>query len=218
MKKTRILLADDHALLRAGVRALLEQQDDLDIVGEAVDGREAMDKVAEVHPDVIVMDIAMPGMGGTEATKRIKSRFPDVHILALTALEDERYFFEIVRAGASGFLVKGALPDELLVAVRAVAAGNVYLYPALSRALVGEYLSEASDDEAATADGLTDREREVLRLVSQGHTGKEIAERLEISPRTVDRHRQSLMTKLDLHTRAALIQYAIRKGLLDRDP
>ena len=218
MTKTRILLADDHALVRAGIRALLEKQDDMEIVGEAADGQEALKKVAELRPDVIIMDIAMPGMGGMEATKRIKSQYPDVQVLALTMLEDERYFFEIIQAALSGFIVKGALPDELLSAVRAVAAGNVYLYPALARNLLGEYLGEAGGDGAAlAADGLTDREQEVLQLISQGRTGKEIAKRLQISARTVDRHRENLMAKLNLHSRAALVKYAIRKGLIDSD-
>ena len=218
MKKTRILLADDHALVRAGIRALLEKQDDMEIVGEAADGQETLKKVAELRPDVIIMDIAMPGMGGMEATKRIKSQYPDVQVLALTMLEDERYFFEIIQAGASGFIVKGALPDELLVAVRSVAAGNVYLYPTVAKHLVGEYLSEAGGDGAAVAaDGLTDREQQILQLISQGRTGKEIAAQLQISARTVDRHRENLMAKLNLHNRAALVKYAIRKGLIDRD-
>jgi two-component system response regulator NreC len=218
MKKTRILLADDHALLRAGIRALLEKQDDLEIVGEAADGQEAMNKVAELRPDVIIMDIAMPGMGGTEATKHIKSQHPDIHILALTVLEDDRYFFEIIQAGASGFIVKGALPDELLLAVRAVAAGNVYLYPTVAKHLVGEYLSEASRDGAAVAaDGLTDRQQQILQLISQGRTAKEIGELLAISANTVERHRQNLMAKLNLHNRADLVKYAIRKGLVDAD-
>ena len=148
MTKTRILLADDHALVRAGIRALLEKQDDMEIVGEAADGQEALKTVAELRPDVIIMDIAMPGMGGIEATKRIKSQYPHVQILALTMLEDERYFFEIIQAGASGFIVKGALPDELLSALRAVAEGNVYLYPALAKNLLQESVSQSDLDGA----------------------------------------------------------------------
>ena len=149
MKKTRILLADDHTLMRAGIRTLLEKQDDMEVVGEAAEGREALQKVAEFRPDVVLMDIAMPGMDGMEATKRIKSQYPDVQILALTMLEDERYFFQIVQAGALGFLIKGALPDELLSAVRAVAAGNVYLYPALAKTLLHESASQPDTDCAA---------------------------------------------------------------------
>ncbi len=149
MKKIRILLVDDHTLMRAGIRALLEKQNDMKVAGEAADGQEALQKVAKLRPDVVLMDIAMPGMDGTEATKQIKSQYPSVQILALTMLEDERYFFQIVQAGASGFIAKGALPDELLLAVRAVAAGNVYLYPSVAKHLVGEYLSQASVNGAA---------------------------------------------------------------------
>ena len=218
MKKTRILLADDHALVRAGFRALMEKQDDLEVVGEAADGQEALQKVAELRPDVVVMDIAMPGMDGVEATKRIKSQYPDIHILALTMLEDERYFFQIVQAGASGFIIKGVLPDELLSAVRSVAEGKVYLYSSLAKTLVGEYLSQADlDGAAATGNGLTDREQQILRLIAQERTGKEIAKQLQISSRTVDRHRDNLMAKLNLHSRVALVKYAIRKGLIDSD-
>ena len=181
MKKTRILLADDHTLVRAASH-LLEKQDDMEIVGEAADGQEALQKVAELRPDVIIMDIAMPGMGGMEATKRIKSQYPHVQVLALTMLEDDRYFFEIIQAGF-GVHHQAALPDELLLAVRAVAAGNVYLYPTVARRLVGEYLSEAGGDGAAVATNeLTDREQKILQLISQGRTGKEIAARLEIMP------------------------------------
>ena len=216
MKKIRILLADDHTLMRAGIRSLLEKQHDMEVVGEAAEGREALQKVAELRPDVVLMDIAMPGMDGMEATKRIKSQYPDVQILALTMLEDERYFFQIVQAGASGFLIKGALPDELLSAVRAVAAGKVYLYPSLAKTLVGECLDQAGLDGAA-ADGLTDREQQILRLTAEDRTGKEIAKQLQISARTVDRHRENLMAKLNLHSRTALVKYAIRKGLIDRN-
>jgi two-component system response regulator NreC len=218
MKKTRIVLADDHALVRAGIRALLEKQDDMEIVGEAADGREALKTVAELRPDVIIMDIAMPRMGGIEATKRIKSQYPHVQILALTMLEDERYFFEIIQAGASGFIVKGALPDEFLSALRVVAEGKVYLYPALAKNLLQESVSQADTDGASlAADGLTEREQEVLRLISEERTAKEIANLLQISLRTVDRHRENLMAKLNLHSRAALVKYAIRKGLIDND-
>jgi two-component system response regulator NreC len=218
MNKTRILLADDHVLVRAGIRALLEKQANMEIVGEAADGQEALQKIAELQPNVIVMDIAMPGMDGMEATKRIKSDYPHVHILILTMLEDERYFFAVIQAGASGFIAKGALPSELLVAVRAVAEGNVYLYPTMAKNLVGEYLSQANLGGVTPApDELTEREKEILRLFSEGRIGKEIATVLEISPRTVDRHRQNLMAKLNLHNRAALVKYAVRKGLIDND-
>ena len=175
MKPIRILLADDHTLMRAGIRALLEKQDDMEVVGEAAEGREALQKTVTLHPDVVLMDIAMPGMDGIETTKCVKGQAPDVQILALTMLEDERYFFQIVQAGASGFLIKGALPDELLSAVRAVAAGNVYLYPALAKSLAGEYLSQTKvDGEVPAADRLTDREREILRLIPKTEPAKRL--------------------------------------------
>ncbi len=218
MDKIRILLAEDHALVRAGIRALLESQPDMKVVGEAADGQEAMLRVQELSPDVVVMDIAMPGVGGLEATRRIHSEWPKVRILALTMHEDERWFFQAIHAGASGFVVKGALPAEFLVAVRAVAQGQVYLYPSLARKLVDEYLEHVkAGGETKATDGLTEREQQVLTLISEGRTGKEIAKLLNISAHTVERHRQNLMAKLDLHNRAELVQYAVRKGLLDVD-
>jgi two-component system response regulator NreC len=153
-----------------------------------------------------------------EATKRIKRLYPKVYVLALTMLEDERYFFQIVQAGASGFISKGGMPDELISAIRSVAAGQVYLYPALANALVGECLEQAGlNGDPAAGDGLSNREREVLRLTAQGQTASQIAEQLQIGARTVERHRENLMAKLDLHNRAALMKYALRKGLIDAD-
>ena len=164
------------------------------------------------------MDIAMPGMDGIEATKGIKSQHPNVQILALTMLEEERYFFQIVQAGASGFIAKGALPDELLSAIRAVAAGNVYLYSSLAKDLLQESLGKAdSAGSDPNAVGLTDREQEVLRLLSEGRTIKEIAKLLDIGARTVDRYRGNLMAKLNLHNRTALLKYAIQKSLIVND-
>ena len=179
MKKIRILLADDHTLMRAGIRALLEKQHDMEVVGEAADGQEALQKAAELGPDVVLMDIAMPGMDGTEATKQIKSQYPSVRILALSMLEDERYFFQIVQAGTPGFIAKGALPSELLSAVRAVAEGNIYLYASLAKSLLDESVGRAAlDGGELAADGLTERETQVLRLLCQGETNKEVAAHL----------------------------------------
>jgi len=216
MTRIRILLAEDHALVRAGIRALLERQPDMEVVGEAADGDEAIRKVGELRPDVVVMDIAMPGITGLEATRQIKARFPDVRILTLTMLEDQRYFFESIQAGACGFIVKGAMPDELLAAVQTVAQGQVYLYRSLNQKLLDEYLDQAILDQAAIK-VLTDRELQVVRLISAGRTGKQIAEALEISANTAERHRQNIMAKLGLHKRADLIKYAVRKGLIQRD-
>jgi two-component system, NarL family, response regulator NreC len=218
MPRIRILLADDHALVRAGIRSLLEQQPDMEVVGEAANGQEAIESVCDLRPDVVIMDIAMPGTTGLEATRHIKSRLPEVRILTLTMLEDERYFFQSIHAGASGFIVKGALPEEFLVAVRTVAAKQVYLYPSLNKKLVEEYLSCAHADPTGTAPkALTDREQQVVRLIAEGRTRREIADQLGISPNTVERHRQNVMAKLDLHNRAALVKYAIRKGLIEVD-
>jgi two-component system, NarL family, response regulator NreC len=216
MTRIRILLAEDHGLVRAGIRALLERQPDMEVVGEAADGDEAIRKVGELRPDVVVMDIAMPGTTGLEATRQIKARFPDVRILILTMLEDQRYFFESIQAGACGFIVKGAMPDELLSAVQTVAQGQVYLYRSLNQKLLDEYLDQAILDQAAIK-ALTERELQVVRLISAGRTGKQIAEALEISANTAERHRQNIMAKLGLHKRADLIKYAVRKGLIQRD-
>jgi DNA-binding NarL/FixJ family response regulator len=164
------------------------------------------------------MDIAMPGMTGLEATRHIKAKSPEVHVLILTMLEDERYFFQSIQGGASGFILKGALPDELLVAVRAVAQGQVYLYPSLNKKLVEEYFHRAQADTTAVAPkALTDRQQQVVRLISEGRTGREIADLLGISINTVERHRQDVMAKLCLHNRAELVKYAIRKGLIEND-
>ncbi len=218
MTSIRILLTEDHSLVRAGIRALMEAQPDMEVVGEASNGEEAMEKARELRPDVVVMDLVMPGIGGMAATRRMKEEFPEVQILILTMLEDDRYFFEAIRSGASGFILKGVLPADFLSAVRTVAVGQVYLYPSLARKLVNEYLGQAKVEQGKmAADGLTDREQQILALISEGRTGKEMARTLGISPHTVERHRQNLMAKLDLHNRAELIQYAIRKGLLDRD-
>ena len=218
MARIRILLAEDHALVRAGIRSLLERQPDMEVVGEAADGKEAIEKARELRPKVIVMDIAMPGTTGLEATRHIKAKFPDVRILTLTMLEDERYFFQSIKAGASGFILKGALPDELLVAVRTVAQGQVYLYRSLNKRLLSEYLNQVrSDEQAEGVKPLSDRQRQVVRLISEGRTSREIGDLLGISTNTVERHRQDAMAKLHLHNRAELIKYAVRKGLIEND-
>jgi two-component system response regulator NreC len=219
MNKIRILLVEDHALVRAGIRTLLEKQPEMEVIGEAADGREAIGKVQELRPDVVLMDLAMPVMCGLEATQHIKEQFPEVRILVLTMHEDDRYFFQALQAGVSGFIVKGALPAEFLMAVRAVAEGQIYLYPSLAQKLVDDHLARTPQDQEKKAEaGLTEREKQVLVLFSEGRTSKEIAPVLDISVHTVDRHRQNLMVKLDLHNRAELIHYAFRKGLLEIEP
>lgn len=215
---TRVLIADDHEIVRAGVRLLLESQADIQVVGEAVDGRQALDMVLKLQPDLVLMDVAMPVMNGLEATQRIKEAFPAVQVLVLTMHEDERYFFQILQAGASGYVVKGASPADLLAAVRAVAQGQAYLYPSVAKQLLDDYLKRVeSGEEQRSYDGLSDREREVLRLIAEGKTSRVIAEELVLSVNTVERHRANIMGKLKLHSRADLIKYAIRKGLIAVD-
>ena len=211
----RLLLADDHAVVRSGLRMLLQAQPDMIIVGEAETGQEAIRRVAELSPDVVLMDIEMPGMNGIEATRRIKANAPASAVLALTMYEDDQYFFEMLRAGASGYVPKRAAPDELVSAIRAVSRGEVFLYPSLAGRLVQDYLRRGPAGEGETPnDELTPREQEVLTLIAQGFSNNEIADRLVISAKTVDRHRENIMRKLNLHNRVDLVKYALRKGLI----
>ena len=211
----RLLLADDHAVVRSGLRMLLQAQPDMIIVGEAETGQEAIRRVAELSPDVVLMDIEMPGMNGIEATRRIKANAPASAVLALTMYEDDQYFFEMLRAGASGYVPKRAAPDELVSAIRAVSRGEVFLYPSLAGRLVQDYLRRGPAGEGETpSDELTPREQEVLTLIAQGFSNNEIADRLVISAKTVDRHRENIMRKLNLHNRVDLVKYALRKGLI----
>jgi two-component system response regulator NreC len=212
----RLLLADDHAVVRSGLRLLLEAQPDLVIVGEAENGEEAIRRTAELLPDVVLMDIEMPGMNGIEAARRIKAQSPETSVLALTMYEDDQYFFEMLRAGASGYVPKRAAPDELATAIRAVSRGEVFLHPSLAGRLVQDYLQRRDvEEQEPTADDLTPREQEVLTLIAQGLSNAEIADQLVISAKTVDRHRENIMRKLNLHNRVDLVKYALRKGLID---
>jgi two-component system response regulator NreC len=212
---TRLLLVDDHAVVRSGLRMLLSSESDVEIVGEAGTAAEAITAAGTVRPDVILMDIGLPDLSGIEATREIKKRFPKVSIVALTIHEDQEYFFKMLEAGASGYVPKRAAPDELLTAIRAAASGEVYLYPSLAKLLVTDYLNqEHPADEKARLDGLTEREREVLRYLAEGTSNEEIAVSLVISPKTVERHRENIMRKLNMHSRTELVRYAIRKGII----
>ena len=212
----RLLLADDHAVVRSGLRLLLEAQPDLVIVGEAENGEEAIRRTAELQPDVVLMDIEMPGMNGIEAARRIKVQSPGTSVLALTMYEDDQYFFEMLRAGASGYVPKRAAPDELASAIRAVSRGEVFIHPSLAGRLVQDYLQRRDMEVQEQAAGdLTPREQEVLTLIAQGLSNNEIADQLVISAKTVDRHRENIMRKLNLHNRVDLVKYALRKGLID---
>ena len=217
--KIRILVADDHTVIRRGIVGLLNAQPDMEVIGEAGTGREAVATAAAATPDVVLLDVAMPDLNGLGATRAIKAQLPAVQVLILTMHDREDYLFEALRAGASGYVLKGADTDDLLTAVRAVAHGGVYLFPQVAKELLGDYLRRAQSGEAAGGrDRLTDREREIVQLIAEGKTAAQIAEDLHISAHTVRSHRDSIMTKLDLHDRAALIRYAVRRGLVGPDP
>ncbi|OGO70121.1 MAG: DNA-binding response regulator [Chloroflexi bacterium RIFCSPLOWO2_02_FULL_71_16] len=216
MGKIRILVADDHTVIRRGIVGLLNAQPDMEVIDEAGTGREAVAKAQAVLPDVVLLDVAMPELNGLGATRMIKGQSPGVQVLILTMHDREDYLFQALRAGASGYVLKGADTEDLLAAVRSVARGGVYLYPPIAKELVSEYLRRVeSGEDLASYDGLTDREREILQLIAEGKTAANIAEDLHISPHTVHSHRDNIMSKLDLHDRAALIRYAIRRGLVD---
>lgn len=215
--KTRILLVDDHAIVRAGLRMILASEGDMALVGEAADGEGALRMTEETHPDVVVMDLSMPGTNGFEAIRQIKESVPDTQVVVLTMHEDQRYFFQALEAGASGYVIKGAPPSELITAIRAVRQGQAYFCPSLAKQMLNDYLRRADGGADAEKDALTklsDREKEVLRLIAEGKTGREIASILYLSPNTVERHRANIMDKLGLHNRAELIKFAIRKGLV----
>ncbi|MBU4225760.1 MAG: response regulator transcription factor [Chloroflexi bacterium] len=213
--KIRLLLVDDHQVVRSGLRMLLAGESDVEIVGEAGTAKEALDAVPQLTPDIVLMDIGLPDMSGIQATREIKRLYPEVAVVALTIHEDEEYFFKMLEAGANGYVPKRAAPEELLTAIRAAAKGEVYLYPSLAKLLVKDFLAQdRGSGEAAGLDGLTDREQEVLRYLADGATNDEIAEVLVISPKTVARHRENIMRKLNLHSRVDLVRYAIRKGII----
>jgi two-component system response regulator NreC len=221
VKAIRVLLVDDHKMFRAGIRALMSSQRDMDVVGEASTGEEALELTATMSPDVVLLDIGLPGMGGIEVARRIRAEHPKVQILALTAHDRPEYFFEMLRAEVAGYVLKEAAPTELFTAVRAAHSGEAYFYPSVARKLLNDYLRRASTsagDERESYDGLTPREREVLKLIAEGYSNRDIAERLVISVNTVEVHRTRLMRKLDLHKRAELVKYAIRSGLIDLGP
>ena len=215
MKHTEVLLVDDHEIVRAGLRSLLERQQHIEIVGEASSGVEAIELATRLEPDVVLMDVSMPDMDGVEATRKVKEQAPRVNILALTVHEEEAYFFEMLAAGASGYVPKRASPQILLTAISIVSKGEVFLHPAVAGALVQEYVQEGrSGARKRVYDGLTPRQREVLTLIAEGLSNHEIASELEISVRTVERHRENIMKRLNLHSRVELVKYALRKGLV----
>jgi len=211
----RLVLVDDHEVVRTGLRMLLESQSDIRILAEANSGAEALQFAQQYRPDVVVMDITLPDFTGIEATRRLKEQMPEIAVVALTIHEDEQYFFEMLQAGAAGYVPKRAAPEDLIAAIRAAFAGEIYLYPSLAKALVSDYLGRSRINPAeASLESLTPREEEVLELLAEGLSNDEIAEQLAISRHTVARHRENLMGKLNLHNRSELVKYAIRKGLI----
>lgn len=210
----RVLLVDDHAVVRTGLRMLLESEPEMAIAGEAGTAHEALALVTELTPDVVLMDIGLPDLSGIDATQEIKRRAPQVAVVALTIHEDEEYFFKMLQAGASGYVPKRAAPEELLTAIRTAAAGEVYLYPSLAKLLVQDYLTRKREAATPAAGELTEREEKILAYLADGASNQEIAEILMISPKTVARHRENIMRKLNLHSRAELVKYAIRKGII----
>ena len=227
MDTIRILLVDDHDIVRTGLRTYLDTQKGLDVVAEATTGEDAIIKATQIQPDVVIMDITMPEMDGLVATKKLKEIDPDIRILALTVHEDKQYLFQMMAAGASGYLTKQSAAEELVEAIRAVAVGNVYLQPTLARWLLEDYRrmlqglpSDSVSTEEPTSlakdlDVLSKREKQVLELVAEGFTNIQIGEKLEISPKTVARHRERIMNKLDLHSSTELVKFAIRTGLIE---
>jgi two-component system response regulator NreC len=193
---------------------LLENEREIEIVGEAGNAAEAIEAATRLKPNLILMDIGLPDLSGIDATREIKKRLPEVSIVALTIHEDEEYFFKMLEAGASGYVPKRAAPEELLTAIRAAAKGEVYLYPSLAKLLVRDYISGGRPTDDQTPSDLTDREQEILTHLAEGSNNDEIAASLVISPKTVARHRENIMRKLNLHSRSELVRYAIRKGII----
>lgn len=214
-KKIRILLADDHTILRAGIRALIEAEPDMLVVGEAEDGHSAVQMTGELSPDVVLMDIAMPLLNGLEATRQIHRSHPYIKVLILSMHENEEYIRQVLAHGAMGYILKDAAAHDLLEAIRAVQRGEAVLSPAVTRLVIEDYLRWGDLSANQSSNGLSPREHEVLQLIAEGYTNKQIAEILCISIKTVQAHRGNIMSKLDLHDRSDLVKYAIRKKIIE---
>lgn len=212
-EKIRVLLADDHAIVREGIHQLLSREPDIEVVGEAADGAQALTLARQVKPNLVLMDLAMPGMSGMEATRLLKAELPQTNILVLTMQEGEEYFFSVLQAGASGYVLKGAGSAELLSAIHAVLQGGVYLDAMMTKKLFSDALKRPEMLNRAS-DPLTVRERQVLTMIAEGKTNREIADELVLSLNTVQTHRLHIMEKLNLHNRSELVKYAIRRGLI----
>ncbi len=214
MSTAKVLLVDDHAVVRQGIRALLSREPDIDVVGEAENGRQALDRIAELAPNVILMDISMPGLNGIDATRQMQERYPTVKVIVLSMHSGEEYVFQVLRAGASGYVLKQSDSIEVLTAIRAVLAGGSFLSPPISRTLIDDYIRRADVREQRDVedDPLTPREREVLQLLAEGLPNRRIAKRLSISVKTVESHRSNMMHKLGVRGKTDLVKYALRRG------
>ncbi|PYT17172.1 MAG: DNA-binding response regulator [Acidobacteria bacterium] len=218
-KRTRVLVVDDHAIVRQGLRAILDTEPDIEVVGEAADGREAVRKTMALRPDVVIMDVSMPRMNGLEATARIAKEIPEVKIVALTMHSSEEYVYSLLKAGARGYLLKESVSSDLIEAIHAVKAGGTYLHPAISTKVVDGYLKKPhAKSRQGMMDVLTPREREILQLIAEGHTNKEIAGLLVLSVKTIENHRTRIMDKLEIHNVAGLTRYAISQGIASIAP
>lgn len=216
--RIRVLLADDHTILRQGVRALLAEEDDIEVVGEARDGVEAVELVEKLEPELVIMDMVMPRMNGIEATKEIKRRWPSVRILILSMYDDDEYVAQIIQAGAAGYVLKRVASEDLVRAIHEVHRGSSFLYPAIAAKLIDDYLRRVrGEDTPALEEPLTPREREVLTLIAEGNTNQRIAVLLNVSRKTVESHRANIMRKLDLHDVTDLVKYAIKRGFVKLD-
>ena len=216
--KITILIADDHAIVREGLRAILEAQPDFEVKGEAIDGQEAVDKTKQLNPDIVILDLTMPRLNGLEALRQIKQNNSEAKVLVLTMHENDTYFFQVLDAGASGYFIKGGSSAELVSALRTVWHGDVFLYPSMAKKLLGDYLKRVHmGKDKESYDGLTDREQEILKLIAEGRTNQEIADLLVLSSSTVQTHRAHVMAKLGLHTRTELVKFAIHRGIITLD-
>ncbi len=219
-ERIKVLLVDDHAILREGVHALLAREADIVVVGEAGDGQEALEQVPRLRPDVVIMDIVMPRMNGLEATRIIREKYPQVRVLILSMYDDHEYVVQIIQAGASGYVLKRVVTEDLVRAIHEVHAGESFLYPPIAAKLIGDYLRVTVGEHAGSRGGgevITAREREILRLIADGNSNQQIAERLGLSRKTVDSHRANAMRKLDLHDVTEVVKYAIRTGMISLD-
>jgi DNA-binding NarL/FixJ family response regulator len=213
---TKVLLVDDHPLFREGIRALLSAESDIEVVGEASDGKQAIDLAGKLSPDIIVMDLVMPGMNGMQAAQQLHDQYPNIKVLILSMYDDDEYIRQILKAGASGYVLKRAASDDLLRAIREVEKGGSALHPTVAAKLIKDYVRRTkSSEEGDSGSALTARESEVLKLVAEGHTNKQIADILGLGRKTVDSHRTNIMRKLDMHDVTALVKYALKRGLIN---